>query len=129
MRHERSRSHSDRSVKWMNREFRLTRSTDIKRVRRQGSSYAHPLVVLVLAPNQQDQKRFGVIAGKTVGSAVQRNRAKRRLRAALYELLPRLQPGWDAVVIARAGVVDAPWDELLLAVESLWFKAGVLRDE
>ena len=129
MRHERSRSHSDRSVKRMNREFRLTRSTDIKRVRRQGSAYAHPLVVLVIAPNQQELNRFGVIAGRSVGKAVRRNRAKRRLRAALHQLLPRLQPGWDAVLIARAGAVDAPLDELLLAVESVCIKAGVLRDE
>jgi ribonuclease P protein component len=113
----------------MNREFRLTNSNDIKRVRRQGTSYAHPLVVLITAPNQHGLNRFGIIAGRAVGKAVCRNRAKRRLRAAVNELSPRLEPGWDAVLIARTGSVEAQWDELLAAVESLCIKAGVLRDE
>jgi ribonuclease P protein component len=113
----------------MNREFRLTNSTDIKQVRRQGTSYAHPLLVLITAPNQRGLNRFGIIAGRSVGNAVFRNRAKRRLRAAVRELLPRMQTGWDAVLIARAQVVEAQWDEILSAVESVCIEAGVVRDE
>jgi hypothetical protein len=60
--------------KWVKRRFRLTRSTDFKRVRRIGRSYAHPLVVLIVASNEIQQARIGIVAGKTVGMAVERNR-------------------------------------------------------
>ncbi|MEM6355953.1 MAG: ribonuclease P protein component [Pseudomonadota bacterium] len=49
--------------------------------------------------------RVGYTCSKKVGNAVARNRAKRRLRAAALELLPSLaRPGWDYVLIGRAGV-------------------------
>jgi ribonuclease P protein component len=55
------------------RRFRLTRSTDFKRVRSSGKSYAHPLVVLYALPSDQPHMRIGVAASKAVGNAVQRN--------------------------------------------------------
>lgn len=46
---------------------------------------------------------MGYTCSKKVGNAVARNRAKRRLRAAAREVLPRLaRPGWDYVLIGRA---------------------------
>lgn len=46
--------------------------------------------------------RVGFTASKKIGNAVLRNRAKRRLRALVREILPPLaQPGWDYVLVAR----------------------------
>ena len=59
----------------MQRKFRLTRSEDFKRVRRSGKSYAHPLVVLIVQAHDQPRVKVGVAAGRTVGTAVYRNRA------------------------------------------------------
>jgi ribonuclease P protein component len=57
---------------------------------------------------------IGFTASKRVGGAVERNRAKRRLREAAYKLLPELgQPGVDYVIVARPSTVSAPWDSLL----------------
>lgn len=48
--------------------------------------------------------RIGFTASKKVGNAVARNRAKRRLRALARAILPRHgRPGWDYVLVARAG--------------------------
>ena len=48
--------------------------------------------------------RVGFTCSKKVGNAVMRNRAKRRLRAVARQVLPKLgQPGWDYVLIGRAG--------------------------
>lgn len=50
-----------------------------------------------------DDVRVGFTCSKKVGNAVVRNRAKRRLRAAASDVLPRLgKPGWDYVLIGRA---------------------------
>src|SRR4030065_72518 len=78
----------------MDRQRRLTGSSDFQRVRTSGTSYAHPFVVLVACPNDMPLSRFGVTAGRQLGSAVRRNRAKRRLRAALDALQPHPLPGW-----------------------------------
>jgi ribonuclease P protein component len=106
------------------REFRLTRSTDFKRVRRIGKSYAHPLVVLVKAPNELSQIRVGLVVGRALGNAVQRNRAKRRLRACLDPLVPHLSPGWDLIFLARKPMDQAGYCEICTAVKLVLKKAG-----
>ena len=46
--------------------------------------------------------RVGFTASKKIGNAVARNRAKRRMRALMREVLPALaKPGWDYVLVAR----------------------------
>lgn len=48
--------------------------------------------------------RVGFTCSKKIGNAVARNRAKRRLRALVREILPvRGQPGWDYVLVGRPG--------------------------
>jgi len=61
-----------------------------------------------------DLVRVGYTCSKKVGNAVKRNRAKRRLRAIAREVLPaKGQPGWDYVLIGRAGVtVERPYIDL-----------------
>jgi len=85
----------------VNKHFRLIRSTDFKRVRRYGKSYAHPLVVLYTTTSEEKQVRIGVTAGRWVGGAVKRNRAKRLLREAVRRIYPQILPGNDLLLIAR----------------------------
>jgi ribonuclease P protein component len=112
----------------MERKHRLTRSIDFKRVRRTGKSHAHPLAVLITLPNDLAVTRMGVSAAKSIGKAVQRNRAKRRLREALRSHLPEIATGWDVVVIARPDVADAEWTQLRTAIHELLQRSGLLRD-
>ena len=112
----------------MNRRYRLTNSSDFKRVRRTGRSYAHPLAILALCPNGRDHVRVGVTAGRAVGGAVRRNRAKRLLREALREHIAHMQPGWDIVLIARPELLEAPWAEITKAIHELVRRAGVLYE-
>ncbi len=57
---------------------------------------------------------LGFTASKKVGGAVQRNRAKRRMREAARRLLPELgMAGVDYVLVARPQTVLAPWVALL----------------
>lgn len=58
--------------------------------------------------------RVGYTASKKIGNAVLRNRAKRRLRALVHEVLAgHARPGWDYVLVARPNAtVSRPYDDL-----------------
>lgn len=110
----------------MQRKFRLTRSTDFKRVRRTGKSYAHPFVVLVVQASEAPRVRVGVTAGRSVGGAVQRNKAKRLLREAIRPLLPQLVSGWDLILIARPALASSSLQEIRHALAGLLRRAQIL---
>jgi ribonuclease P protein component len=112
----------------VNSNFRLTHSTDFKRVRRSGKSYAHPLIVLVVLPAEGERTRFGVTAGRSVGNAVQRNKAKRLVREALRSLLPKVRPGWKIILISRNPILNANLTEIYICLVQLFYKAKLINE-
>lgn len=110
----------------MKRRFRLTRSIDLTRVRSSGKSYAHPLIVLIVGPAAQEGTRVAVTAGRSVGSAVSRNRAKRLLREACRPLFTQLDPGKDIILIARAPAGGATLIQVKEALQILLKRAHLL---
>jgi len=121
------------------RRFRLTRSEDFKRVRRSGKSYAHPLVVLIALKSEksdQPRVRVGVAAGRTVGTAVTRNRAKRLLREAMRTLIPNIAlrlrstkdnaSNLDLMLIARPRLASASLEDTRQALLTLLQSAQLL---
>jgi len=120
------------------RSFRLTRSEDFKRVRRDGKSYAHPLVVLIALNRENNDQprvravRVGVAAGKSVGTAVYRNRAKRLLREALRTLLPSIASvasGSDLILIARPALAYASLTDVREALLTLLQRAKLISSQ
>lgn len=69
---------------------------------------------------------MGVVAGRAVGSAVKRNRAKRLLRTAMQSLVGALVPGWDVVLIARAPLVESSYVEVQEALAILLRRAELV---
>jgi ribonuclease P protein component len=75
-------------------------------------------------PLPSDLARFGFTVTKKLGSAVQRNRIKRRLRAALQVTVPKLaKPGYDYVIIARQDAETCPFDGLVANFVTAFEKA------
>jgi ribonuclease P protein component len=67
--------------------------------------------------------RVGFVVGRSVGSAVVRNRVSRRLRAHLGQRLCDLPGGLDIVVRALPSAADAPFAELVTDTDRCLDKA------
>ena len=113
----------------MQARHRLTGQADFRRVRRTGTSYSHPLFILVVSASELPAVRLGVSASRSMGTAVRRNRAKRRLRETFRPLMPDLPGGWDLVVVARPALLEAEWPALQAAARLLLKRAGLQRSE
>jgi ribonuclease P protein component len=105
---------------------RLRARADFERVRRDGHSWRHRLLVLVARRNELGVTRVGVAAGKRVGSAVARNRAKRLMRQAMRIFSPRVTPGWDLLLIARAPIAPVKMQDVVAALEPLLCQANLI---
>jgi ribonuclease P protein component len=92
---------------------RLKKRADFLRAQK-GVRQVRPSVTLELCPSGQPYFRVGFTATRKIGGAVQRNRAKRRLRAAAQALLPLYGlAGHDYVLVARAGTLTRDYPGLL----------------
>ncbi len=104
--------------------MRLRSRKEFERVYRSGRAWSSRLLVFRVLPNDLGHPRYGLAVGRTVGTAVVRNRVRRRLR----ELLRRLPPnqGLDVVVTARRVAAEASFHDLRVATEQLARRSGLL---
>jgi len=81
----------------------------------QGPSCARGSVMIQQLPQPgRPQIGVGFTATKKIGGAVERNRAKRRMREAARQLLPlHGEACHDYVFVARNGLIHRPWARLL----------------
>ena len=116
----------------MKRRHRLSRSRDFDAVYRHGRSVATRYLVLYVFVREDEateEPRLGLAVGRQLGTAIERNRLKRRLRAAFDEVRERVPVGRDYVLIARPGLPEAiagrgfPW--LVERVEEVFERSRV----
>lgn len=113
----------------MKRAYRLRRPEQFQRVRREGRSWDTTLLALNAAPNRRRQTRCGFVVGKRVGKAVDRNRARRRIREAVRLLFEQIAPGWDLVFIIRSpALTEIEFSRIQAQVEQLLRRAGAWRE-
>jgi ribonuclease P protein component len=93
----------------LQRRNRLSRSRDFDAVYRHGRSVSTRYLVLYWfsRDEEEDEPRLGLAVPKAVGTAVTRNRMKRRLRELWQERLVRIPAGHDYVLIVRPGLSEA----------------------
>ena len=109
----------------------LRRRSDFQRVHAQGQRKGDSLLQVRVLPTPPQVPldtpiRLGILVGKKYGSAVERNRFKRVVRAALRELRDDVQPGWDILVLPRA-VREAKMQQVRDSLRALLGELGVVR--
>ncbi len=96
---------------------RLRRNADFSSVRERGRRLDCGAFLLTWAPRPGPAAtaaaRVGVVAARSaVGNAVQRNRAKRRLRAIYRKHQSLVPPGLDLILTARAALLRLEFVEV-----------------
>jgi ribonuclease P protein component len=100
----------------------LKRRAEFLRVAAERTKWVAPGLVLQARPRSHDARdplpadaiRVGFTVSRKVGGAVARNRARRRLRAAMAAVLPTHgRAGFDYVVVGRQATLTRPFEALI----------------
>ncbi|HET7676477.1 MAG TPA: ribonuclease P protein component [Candidatus Limnocylindrales bacterium] len=102
---------------------------DFEVLQRDGRTRGHPLLSVRSVRNGREGTRFGYSTARRIGTAVVRNRTRRRLREIARRLGPRLAPGWDVLVVARPAATEASATELAEVLERLLRQSGILLEK
>ncbi|MGN0974904.1 MAG: ribonuclease P protein component [Gemmiger sp.] len=103
----------------------ICRNKEFVRAYNRGKCYVHPQLVMYVIKNRCGYTRIGLTATKKVGHAVQRNRARRIMRAALSEHLSQNIGGYDIILVARAQTPKLKSTQLSKTVARLFRQAGL----
>lgn len=104
---------------------KIKENRDFRRAYRIGKSLVCPYAVVYYMKNRSGKIRLGITAGKKIGNAVSRNRAKRVITAAFRECLPEISQGFDFVIVARTRILTVKSTAVAFAVMKLLRSAGL----
>ena len=106
----------------LRRTDRVRRRPEFERAYNSGTRIHGRFMMLFVMPNGGTAPRFGVAATRKMGSAVERNRAKRLAREIFRR--HRLAAGLDIIVVPRREMLDAPF----VSLEADYLAALARRD-
>ncbi|MDA8204479.1 MAG: ribonuclease P protein component [Thermaerobacter sp.] len=107
---------------------RLKRRADFGQVFKRGRTYGDRyLVLFVLHPGPAPNTRVGFTTQRSVGTAVKRNRVRRRLRALYSAYADAVDGCGDLIFVGKKSMIDAPWDQLQRSIARVLRQAGCLK--
>lgn len=96
----------------MSKIVSLTRNSDYQRLYKKGKSVVKPTMVVYSIKGRGSSVRLGITATKKLGSAVSRNRAKRRIRELFRVKQDEFVRGLDVCIVARSRILSAEYDKV-----------------
>lgn len=108
---------------------RLKRPRDFGRTVSTGTTYTNRYLVVFVSAVPDEPTRVGFAAARSAGTAVKRNRIRRRLRAAVAGLSRPFCPGRRIVVLGKASALTASWLDLTRGLAALLDRAKCLEGD
>ena len=105
----------------------LTRNQDFNRVYAKGKYVSSALMVTYMLKSRLNTIRLGITTSKKIGNAVQRNRARRIIRAAYAALRDKLNGRYDIVFVARKATPFVKSDKILKEMSYQLKRLGILK--
>lgn len=109
------------------RPLTLRLNKEFRRAYGRGKSFVSPFLVTYVVPNRLGCVRIGITAGKKIGGAVVRNRAKRVIMAAFLSCREQLSGGADIVFVARQRTPFCNSNDCLCAMRQHLTSAGLFK--
>ena len=105
----------------------LKENREFRRAYNKGRSFVSPVLVTYVIKNNYSNLRIGITTGKKIGKAYMRNRSRRIIRAALYEIYPDIKKGYDLVFVARGKTPCVKSGDILQSMKKHLREAGLLE--
>ena len=104
----------------------LNRNYEYQKVYRLGKSQVSPIVITYVRKKKKGTLLTGVSASKRIGCAVERNRARRVVKAAAREVLQEVKEPCDIVFVCRSATVRAKSQDVAEIMRSQLKSLGVI---
>lgn len=105
----------------------LKENREFQRIYRRGKSYVSPVLVTYIFKNRDNNLQIGITTGKKIGSAVNRSRCRRIIKAAYAELQPNLKTGYSIVFVARSKTPYVKSTDISKAMQLHFKQANILN--
>lgn len=109
----------------------ITENYHFRRAYKRGNAIVNSILITYIVKTKEgkNESRVGITTSAKIGNAVNRNRARRVIRAAYQQLVPQVKPGYDIVFVARARTCKVKSSQVLNIMRKQLSQAGVLREE
>ena len=107
----------------------LKKNNEFRTVYRRGKSVSNKFLVLYKFPNKTNGNRLGISVSKKVGNSVVRSRITRLIRESYRGHENKVNIGWDLVIIARNPANGATFHEISQAMENVFQRHKVYKNE
>ncbi len=107
----------------------LKENKDFRRLYYRGKSAAGDVLVTYAMKSRRNEIRYGITTSKKIGKAVQRNRARRVIRAAFASLEGEVNGSWDFIFVARGKTSRVKMPVVLNQMQKQFKELGVINED
>src|SRR5699024_204086 len=108
--------------------YRVKDHNEFQDIIHTGKSFANRELVIYYKEKQvQKHFRIGISVGKKIGNAVVRNKIKRHMREAFYQLKSEIRPNVDIIIIARRPTTEMNTKDMVRSLTHLLRKQRLFK--
>ncbi len=113
----------------MKKTVTIKSNCDFRRLYGKGKVFQAPALVSYIMKNRAGICRVGITSSKKIGNAVERNRARRVIRAAYQSIEDKITGNYDIIFVARSKTKYAKSTYLASVMMKQLIEAGVIDEK